>query len=146
MYCSVAWNVILIIQNLENKDPAASITLPDGMLISDIVSRSLLVQWSDRALRTNLWLLILSPPTLIVISLCQRKKMCQCHKNSPLNNTKNSEQVILISTKYFEHSTVLEILNDTYISLSRNLNGCSTLSQEYCKLIGSYWKIMRRQL
>ena len=43
-------------------------------------------------------------------------------------------------------SIVLEIPNDAYTTLSRNLIGCSTLSQEYCKLIGSYRKIMRRQL
>ena len=30
---------------------------------------------------------------------------------------------------------VLEIPSDAYTTLSRNLNGCSTLSQEYCKLI-----------
>ena len=41
---------------------------------------------------------------------------------------------------------VLEIPSDAYTTLSRNLNGCSTLSQEYCKLIGWYWKIMRRHL
>ena len=33
-----------------------------------------------------------------------------------------------------------------YTTLSQNLIGCSTLSQEYCNLIGWYWKIMRRQL
>ena len=33
-------------------------------------------------------------------------------------------------------SFVLEIPNDRYITLSQNLIGCSTLSQEYCKLIG----------
>lgn len=43
--------------------------IPDGMLISDAVSRSSTLQWSDRALRTNLWLLMHSPPTLIVMSL-----------------------------------------------------------------------------
>ena len=41
---------------------------------------------------------------------------------------------------------VLEIPNKAwYTALSWNLIGCSTLSQEYCKLIGWYWKIMRRQ-
>ena len=40
----------------------------------------------------------------------------------------------------------MEIPNDAYTTLSRNLIGGSTLSQEYCKLIGWYWKIMRRQL
>ena len=35
--------------------------------------------------------------------------------------------------------------NGASATLSQNLIGCSTLSQEYCKLIGSYWKIMRRQ-
>ena len=43
-------------------------------------------------------------------------------------------------------SYVLEIPNDAYTTLSRNLIGCSTLSQEYCKLIGWYWEKMRRQL
>ena len=33
-------------------------------------------------------------------------------------------------------SVVLEIPNDAYKTLSRNLIGCSTLSQEYYKLIG----------
>ena len=41
---------------------------------------------------------------------------------------------------------VLEIPNDAYTTLSPNLIGCSTLSQEYCKLISWYWNIMRRQL
>ena len=35
-------------------------------------------------------------------------------------------------------SIVLEIPNDAYATLSQNLIGCSTLSQEYCKLIGWY--------
>ena len=39
-------------------------------------------------------------------------------------------------------STELEIPNDAYTTLSRNLIGCSTLSQEYCKMIGFYWKII----
>ena len=43
-------------------------------------------------------------------------------------------------------SYVLEIPNDAYTTLSQNLMGCSTLSQEYCELIGRYWKIMRKQL
>ena len=30
----------------------------------------------------------------------------------------------------------LVIPNDAYMTLSQNLIGCSTLSQEYCKLIG----------
>ena len=33
-------------------------------------------------------------------------------------------------------SYVLEIPNDGYTTLSQNLIGCSTLTQEYCKLIG----------
>ena len=33
-------------------------------------------------------------------------------------------------------SIVLEIPYDAYTTLSRNVIGCSTLSQEYCKLIG----------
>ena len=37
----------------------------------------------------------------------------------------------------------LKILNDAYTTLGQNLIGFSTLSQEYRKLIGSYWKIMR---
>ena len=41
---------------------------------------------------------------------------------------------------------VLEIPTDAYTTLSRNLIGCSRLGQEYCKLIGWYLKIMRRQL
>ena len=43
-------------------------------------------------------------------------------------------------------SCVLKIPIDGYTTLSPNLIGCSALSQEYCKLIGWYWKIMRRQL
>ena len=35
--------------------------------------------------------------------------------------------------------------NDAYTTLSQNLIGCSTLSQEYCKLIGWYKKTMWRQ-
>mgnify|MGYP001796864326 CR=1 FL=1 len=31
-------------------------------------------------------------------------------------------------------SIALEIPDDAYTTLSRNLIGCSTLSQEYCKL------------
>ena len=33
-------------------------------------------------------------------------------------------------------SIVLEIPHNAYTTLSRNLIGCLTLSQEYCKLIG----------
>ena len=33
-------------------------------------------------------------------------------------------------------SYVLETPNDAYTTLRQNLIGCSTLSQEYCKLIG----------
>ena len=36
--------------------------------------------------------------------------------------------------------------HDAYATLSRNPIRCTTLSQEYCKLIGGCWKIMRRQL
>ena len=43
-------------------------------------------------------------------------------------------------------SVVLEIPNAAYTTLSRNLIGCSIPSKEYCKLIGWYWKIVRRQL
>ena len=43
-------------------------------------------------------------------------------------------------------SIVLEISSDVYTTLSRNLISCLILSQEYCKLIGWYWKIMWRQL
>ena len=43
-------------------------------------------------------------------------------------------------------SIALEIPNDAYTTLSRNLIGCTILSQEYCKLIGWYWKIMGWQL
>ena len=45
--------------------------------------------------------------------------------------------LILESSSY-----ILEIPNDAYTTLSQNLIGCSTLSQEYCQLIGLYWKIM----
>ena len=37
-------------------------------------------------------------------------------------------------------------LLDAYTNTQSILTGCSTLSQEYCKLIGLYWKLMRRQL
>ena len=37
-------------------------------------------------------------------------------------------------------SIVLEIPNYAYATLAKNLFGCSTLSQEYCKPIGWYWK------
>ena len=40
----------------------------------------------------------------------------------------------------------LEIPNDAYTTLSRNLIGSSTLSQELCKVIGWWLEIMRRQL
>ena len=43
-------------------------------------------------------------------------------------------------------SIVLEIPNYAYKTLSRNLIGCSTLSQENCRLIGWYWKIVRTKL
>ena len=45
-------------------------------------------------------------------------------------------------------SCVFEIPDDAYActTLSQNLIGCTTLSQEYSKLIGCYWKIMRKQL
>ena len=43
-------------------------------------------------------------------------------------------------------SQVLEIRNDVYITLSQNVIGSSTLSQEYCKLIGQMCKIVRRQI
>ena len=39
----------------------------------------------------------------------------------------------------------LEIPNDPYPALSQNLIGCSTLSQEYWKLIGWSWETVRRQ-
>ena len=37
-------------------------------------------------------------------------------------------------------SIKLEIPNDAYTTLNGDLIGCSTLSQEYCKLIGKYRK------
>ena len=43
-------------------------------------------------------------------------------------------------------SYVLEIPNYAYTTLSQNLIGWSTLSQEQCKLIGQCWKIIRREL
>ena len=42
-------------------------------------------------------------------------------------------------------SYVLEIPIDVYSTLGQTLIGCSTLSREYCTLIGGYWKIGRRQ-
>ena len=41
---------------------------------------------------------------------------------------------------------LLEIPNHAIYDTQSILIGCSTLSQEYCKLIGLYWKSMRRQL
>ena len=41
---------------------------------------------------------------------------------------------------------VLEIPNDAYTTLIRNLIGCSTLSQMLCKVIVCCWEIIRRQL
>ena len=35
-------------------------------------------------------------------------------------------------------SYVLDLPNDSYTALSQNFIGCSTLSQEYCKLIGLF--------
>ena len=43
-------------------------------------------------------------------------------------------------------SYVLEIHNDACTTRCLILICCSTLSQEYCKLIGWYWNIMRRPL
>ena len=43
-------------------------------------------------------------------------------------------------------SYLLKIPNDAYTTLKSILIGCSTPSQEYCKLIGLYRKCMRRQL
>ena len=43
-------------------------------------------------------------------------------------------------------SIILEIPNDANSKLCWNLIGCSTLRQEYCKLIDWYWKVMIRQL
>ena len=43
-------------------------------------------------------------------------------------------------------SHLLEIPNDVHMLLSHILIGCLTFSEEYCKLIGLYWKIMIRQL
>ena len=43
-------------------------------------------------------------------------------------------------------SIILEFPKVAYTALCQHLIGCSTLSQEFCKLIGWYWKIMRWQL
>ena len=40
----------------------------------------------------------------------------------------------------------LEIPNEAYMLHSQFLIGCSLLSEEWCKLIGWYWRIMRRQV
>ena len=40
----------------------------------------------------------------------------------------------------------MEIPNNAYKILNENLTGCSTLSQEYSKLIGRNWKKLGRQL
>ena len=41
---------------------------------------------------------------------------------------------------------VFEFPNDAHTTLCQNLIGCSTLSQQNCKLIGRHWKILRREL
>ena len=43
-------------------------------------------------------------------------------------------------------SYVSEIPKDAYATLSQNLIGHLAHSQECCKLIGLYWKILRRRL
>ena len=43
-------------------------------------------------------------------------------------------------------SYVLENPNNAYTTPSQNPIGCSTLRQEYCKVIDWSWKMMRRQL
>ena len=43
-------------------------------------------------------------------------------------------------------SHLLEIPNDVHMLLRHILIGCLTLSEENCKLIGWYWKIISRQL
>ena len=43
-------------------------------------------------------------------------------------------------------SHLLEISNNAHMLLRHILIGCLTFSEEYCKLIGLYWKMMRRQL
>ena len=43
-------------------------------------------------------------------------------------------------------SYVSEIPNDAHTTLSQNLIGHLAHSQECCKLIGLYWKILRRRL
>ena len=55
-----------------------------------------------------------------------------------------TEQYGRLSLELF--SIVLEIPNDAYTTLSQNLIGCSAFSWEYRKLIGWYWKTMRREL
>ena len=40
----------------------------------------------------------------------------------------------------------LEIPNEAYMLHSQFLIGCSLLSEEWCMLIGWYWRIMRRQV
>ena len=57
-----------------------------------------------------------------------------------------SDAIRYVNIGIIVYSIMLEIPNDAYTTLSRNLIDCSTLSQEYCKLIGWYWKIMKRQL
>ena len=43
-------------------------------------------------------------------------------------------------------SFLLEIANDALWNTQCIRIGCSTLSQEFCRLIGLYWRLMRRQL
>ena len=52
----------------------------------------------------------------------------------------------MLTSELSSYVGLLEIPNDAYTILSQNLIGYSTLSQEYCKLIGCLWKIMRHQL
>ena len=54
----------------------------------------------------------------------------------------SQQGMIILVLSYY----VLEIPNDASTILSQNLIGCSTLSQEYCKLIGWHCKVMGRQL
>ena len=60
-----------------------------------------------------------------------------------LRNTKGAKLVVAIFKTY---PLISEIPNDANTTLGQTLIGCLALCQVYCKLIGRYWKIMKKQL
>ena len=80
-------------------------------------------------------------------SLTPKRKMLSC----PI--CLDHERCVSLLVRSIGHGVVigiisylLEIPSDAYIIPGQNLIGCSSLSHKYCKLVGLYWKLMRRQL